>query len=279
MTSVRGADGLILAADSFNDTSESIVVLLHGGGQTRHSWARTAAGLAALGYRVLTVDQRGHGDSQWARDGRYTAAHFASDLVHLAGDLPSRPVVVGASLGGQAALLAAGRSDTLRGVVLADIGPRIRDIGADRIKAFMGSCPDGFDSLDDAADHISRFTGRARPADLSGLAKVLRPRAGGGLRWHWDLRFLDGAPWARSAEGAVALVEATRRLRVPVLLIRGEHSEIVTVEDAAEFLELAPTAQVVTIPGARHMLAGEDNAVFSGELERFLSGIDWSGDT
>ena len=101
-----GAGGLELRADAFGDRSGPTVLLLHGGGQTRHSWGGTARLLAERGWRAVAVDLRGHGESAWAPDGRYSIDDFAADVVAVAGALGQRPVLVGASLGGVAALVA-----------------------------------------------------------------------------------------------------------------------------------------------------------------------------
>src|SRR6266540_6176398 len=98
--------GVRLAADARGETGDPIVLLFHGGGQTRHSWHGTADALAAAGWYAISVDLRGHGDSEWSADGSYDAMNFADDVLAVVAQLPSRPALVGASLGGVASLLA-----------------------------------------------------------------------------------------------------------------------------------------------------------------------------
>ena len=76
----RGATGLAIAADVGGDPSGPPVILLHGGGQTRHSWGTAFRALAAVGFHVINLDARGHGDSAWAPDGDYTLPALAADL-------------------------------------------------------------------------------------------------------------------------------------------------------------------------------------------------------
>ncbi|MCU4187416.1 alpha/beta hydrolase, partial [Acidiferrimicrobium sp. IK] len=97
--------GLTLVADRHPSAGESPpVVLLHGGGQTRHSWGRVARLLARSGYESWTVDLRGHGDSDWSSDGDYSMEAMADDLADICEQVGEAPVVVGASMGGLVAL-------------------------------------------------------------------------------------------------------------------------------------------------------------------------------
>src|SRR5690606_40599381 len=111
--------------------------------------------------------------------------------------LPRPPVLVGASLGGLASLVAVAESGeqerTARALVLVDVAHRIEDEGRDRIGAFMTGHLDGFASLEEAADAIAAYNPhRPRPKDLSGLAKNLRQREDGRWVWHWDPAFVQG---------------------------------------------------------------------------------------
>ena len=273
---VRGHDGLVLRADSWGADGAPPVLLLHGGGQTRHAWRATAQRLAVSGYRAVTADLRGHGDSEWAAGGDYRLDAFALDLVALAAALPSPPAVVGASLGGLSALLAEGEiaPGTTSAVVLVDVGPRLEPEGVARILGFMTANPDGFASLEDAADAIAAYLPhRPRPTDLGGLAKNLRLGADGRYRWHWDPAFLDGPRRAGSSHTPDRLLAASRALRVPTLLVRGRESDTLSEEAAREFLELVPHARYADVAGARHMVAGDRNDVFASAVIGFLDEV------
>ncbi|HEX5065997.1 MAG TPA: alpha/beta fold hydrolase, partial [Myxococcota bacterium] len=79
--SFRGADGVSLRADARGDASAPPVLFLHGGGQTRHAWGGSAAALARDGRYAITLDLRGHGESDWATgDAPYRLERFAADL-------------------------------------------------------------------------------------------------------------------------------------------------------------------------------------------------------
>src|SRR3954462_1191888 len=103
--------GVGLAANVYGEPGAPPVLLLHGGGQTRHAWGSAATAFAAAGRRAYSIDLRGHGNSDWSPDGAYGLARFAADVETVATGLYERPALVGASLGGLAALIAVGESE------------------------------------------------------------------------------------------------------------------------------------------------------------------------
>lgn len=269
-----GRDGIRLVGDSYGDPSAPPVVLLHGGGQTRHAWGDTGEALARAGFYAISLDQRGHGDSAWADDGDYRVDAFAADLTAVAASLHRPPAVVGASLGGMAALLAQAASEAplFSAVVLVDIAPRIEPAGVMRIVSFMTANPDGFASLEEAADAVAAFLPhRPRPSDLSGLSKNLRLGDDGRYRWHWDPRFITPARMEGPSVAFARLSRAARALRVPALLVRGRMSDVLSEEAAREFLEFVPHAELVDVASAAHMVAGDRNDRFTSAVVAFLT--------
>ena len=270
--------GLRIAADEWGDPRTLPVLFLHGGGQTRHAWGGAALAVAHAGFRAITMDHRGHGDSDWSPDGGYTTDSFVNDLREVVAQLDQPPFLVGASLGGIAALLAeAGSGKSLcRGIVFVDVTPRMELHGIKRVIAFMAARPDGFATLDEAADYVAGYLpDRPRPRDPSGLAKNLRLGDDGRYRWHWDPKLLELWNPARfdPEEGARIVVErmdAARRLTVPVLLVRGRMSDVVSEQGAREFLEAAPHAEYVDLAAAGHMVAGDRNDPFTGAVVDFV---------
>ncbi|MGW5517835.1 alpha/beta fold hydrolase [Nocardia africana] len=269
-------DGITLVADHWRADGDApgTVVLLHGGGQTRHSWQRTGARLAENGWHAVAVDARGHGDSDWAADGDYAITAHARDVVAAAGALAGPVVLVGASMGGLAALVAQGDHPRLaRALVLVDITPKSEPAGVDRITAFMRDGLAGFDSLDAAAAAVAAYNPhRPRPARPDGLRKNLRLRDSRWY-WHWDPRILsdrDNGPdragvreqWAR---------DAARRISVPTLLLRGDRSDVVGDDGVRDLLALIPGARHIDVAGAGHMVGGDDNDVLTGGLLEFLT--------
>jgi pimeloyl-ACP methyl ester carboxylesterase len=279
----RGRDGNLLVGDATGDPSDPPVVLLHGGGQTRHSWGTTLGNLGAHGWRAYSIDLRGHGDSEWAQDGDYTLDALAGDVLAIARSLDEPPALVGASLGGIASMAAIGEhpDETIaRALVLVDVAPRIEEAGRNRIGEFMiEHMESGFGSLDEVADAIQRYNPhRPRPTNLGGLEKNLRKRSDGRWYWHWDPEFimgrLGGPDETRSSlVDPTRLQAAARALRVPTLLVRGRQSDLLSKEGAREFLELVPQASFVDVSGAGHMVAGDRNDVFNDAVVAFLDEV------
>jgi pimeloyl-ACP methyl ester carboxylesterase len=281
----KGASGNTLVGDVYGEEGWP-VLLLHGGGQTRHAWKKTGELIAQMGRVAYAVDQRGHGDSEWVADGAYQYTDFAADARVLADTLAersgARPVVVGASLGGMAALLAnsrGGRDETqhFSALVLVDITPRVDIDGVAKIQGFMRAhSREGFGSIAEAADAVATYLPhRPRPRSHEGLKKNLRLHADGRWRWHWDPRFIDGNRriGAGSEEIVVALVAAAKNVTIPALLMRGASSELVQEEHARDFLKLVPHARYVDVSGARHMVAGDRNDQFAKAIEGFLKSL------
>lgn len=281
--SLPGSEGITLAADVGGPTDGPTVVLLPGGGQTRHSWAGTWRALAQSGWRVWALDLRGHGESDWAPGGNYRVEAFAADIDSVARSLPRPPVLVGASLGGISSLLAVGeapdQTDFVRGLVLVDIAHRLEMAGTERIGSFMTGSLDGFATLEEAADAISAYKShRPRTKDLSGLAKNLRQRDDGRWIWHWDPAFVQGRfgspdETRAAAAGLPRLEQAVESLRVPTLLVRGRSSDLLSQEGADDFLARAPHAEFADVGGAGHMVVGDRNEVFNQAILGFLDRI------
>lgn len=271
--SFQAADGLSLVGDAWGEESARPVVLLHGGGQTRHAWSGTAEGLAREGWYAIALDLRGHGDSDWHPDGRYSFEAFADDVACVCHESRTPPVLVGASLGGLASLMAIARNEesVASALVLVDVATRLESAGVERIMSFMQASPDGFASLDEAADSIAAYMPhRPRPRDPSGLAKNLRLHSDGRYRWHWDPHFVHGEDRPGAGLDPAVLDRAAESLSIPTLLVRGRMSDILSAEGAQHFLEQVPSARFVDVSDAGHMVAGDRNDVFTAAVSDFL---------
>lgn len=268
------ADGLSLIADICGEASGDPVIFLHGGGQTRRSWKASLPVVAQLGYRAIAYDARGHGESDWSADGDYRLQIFARDLAGVIAQLERKPIVIGASLGGITALLMAGEVShpTISGLVLVDVAPRINPAGVDRILRFMGESPNGFASIDEAADAVARYNpARPRPAKTDGLATSLRER-NGRFYWHWDPAFLDQRSEGRAAlDGRLAV--AAGAIDVPCMLVHAGLSDVVTADEVAHLRQLMPHVRYVDVPAAGHMVAGDANDVFNTAIVDFLASL------
>lgn len=266
-----GSNGITLAADAWGDPNGPLIVLQHGGGQTRHAWKNVGETLGRAGYFAIAFDARGHGDSDWATDGVYGQDVMVEDLCCVLEALDrKRPVLVGASMGGGTSLVAIGEDRVdATALVLVDIAPRVETEGVQKISAFMRHKPEGFDSLEEVAVAIGNYQPhRKPPKDLAGLAKNLRLGLDGKYHWHWDPRFLIGP---REMEKRMVRLEAcSSALRLPALLVRGGLSDVLSEDGAQHFLALCPQCEYVNITGAGHMVAGDRNDVFGTAVIEFL---------
>jgi pimeloyl-ACP methyl ester carboxylesterase len=270
-------DGLELAADLYGEETDPPVLMLHGGGQTRHAWGGAASTFAGSGRFAISIDLRGHGHSDWSPDGVYTMDRFAGDVHTIASSLGRPPALIGASLGGLSSLAAVGESPTQLAtcLVLVDVAPRVETEGRVKIQSFMRGGMRGFDTLEDAADSIAAYLPhRPRPSNLDGLKKNLRQRGDGRWYWHWDPRWLGNNEGVDGQGGLVRherLCAAARNVSVPTLLVRGRMSDIVSDESVRELQELIPHAEVVDIADAGHMVAGDKNDVFNEAVIDFVN--------
>ena len=270
--------GITVEFDLWGKIKRDAILLLHGGGQTRHSWNATAEKITQVDGCAITMDLRGHGDSDWSHEGDYELSDFSEDVAFLIDTLEIQPSLVGASLGGLVGIYLEGRYSpgSISALVLVDIVPNINVLGAEKIKDFMlEHSKTGFSSLSEVSDILSEYNPhREKSSDLEGLKKNLRKR-GEKWFWHWDPLFISSErgkenPDMRNPE---LLNELCSNISVPMLLVRGKLSDLVTEIQVREFLERFPEASFADVSGAGHMVVGDKNDAFANEVIEFLNHI------
>jgi len=272
------SDGVMIVGEAWGRPENPPILFAHGGGQTRHAWTKVARSTANTGWRALAVDLRGHGNSGWSPDGDYTYRRFAEDIAAIAKSMTSPPVIVGASFSGNCAILAVATATQplARALVIVDVTPRIERAGHDRIISFMERHLDeGFASPDDAAAAIAEYNpDRVRRPNVANLRRNLRLGQDGRYHWHWDPKTVRGERNAQMTPALSAeLWTAARGVTVPLLLIRGRESDIVTDEAVRDFRQAVPHAEFHDIEGASHMIVGDRNDVFTAHLSDFLTRV------
>jgi len=265
------SDGITLVGEIFGPDDAPLVLLLHGGGQTRHAWSGSVARLTADGFAVARHDARGHGDSGWAPDKDYSMAAQGRDVAAVVRTLGRPVALVGASMGGIGALLATTLvADLVRALVLVDIVPRFAKGGVERVRAFMQAHPEGFADTAEAAAAVSAYNPNRPPSKTpDGLMRSLRQHPDGRLRWHWDPAVVGHAPGA-DVEQMLSAALAGLSPALPLMLVSGAQSDVVDAEAAAEFRRQAPQAEVISVDRAGHMVAGDRNDAFGDAISRFL---------
>ncbi len=277
---IEGADGLTLHVLEWSREGVPLV-LLHGGGNEAHLWDDFAPCVAPH-YRVLAVDQRGHGDSDWDPQGRYDADSMADDLekVLLAFAI-ERFVLVGFSMGGRAGMIFAGRHpERLAGLVLVDIGPELDGRGRMRIgKEMMEQQSPLFGSIEEYARLLSRNYPAGSPEALRRMAKYgLRQRADGLYELKSDpkLRSDRGDPEAaRLQEEALTqrMWDALAKLPCPTLVVRGAASDILSPEIADRMVdEVLQNGRLAVVPQAAHSVATDNPKGFEEAVGAFVLG-------
>lgn len=270
-TTELGGFGGGLVADVYGAPSAPTVLLLHGGGQTRHAWGRTAESLALGGWRAIALDLPGHGDSGWSANGDYRIEVLAELMCHIWREAGSPLAVVGASLGGLISMAAVGRADAppIAALVLVDIAPRMEEAGVARIVKFMRAYPGGFATLEEAAQHVAAYRGRPVDRRVEGLKKNLPFNERGRWVWHWDPMLLSEGNHNHRRD-ADAYEKALQGLSAPTLLVRGQRSDVISDAGARAFVQTVPGARYVNLQGAGHMVAGDANDAFTASVVAFL---------
>jgi pimeloyl-ACP methyl ester carboxylesterase len=248
-----------------------VVVLLHGGHQSAHAWDLVSLALARE-YRVLALDQRGHGDSEWARDVDYSNHTMALDAEAFIAALGlDRPVLVGHSMGGRNAMLLAHRAQVaLRGLVIVDIGPEISDKGREAIGGFVRANEE-FDDLEAFVANVRKYDPYRPRAHIERTVKynmLQRP----------DGKYISKCDPAPRRLGLLAgrrlqdnlTLEAVGELRLPTLVLRGETSNILEADAAERFRDALPQGELVTVPACGHNVASQNTKGFLEVLEPFL---------
>lgn len=268
-----GAGGIRLAASLAASGDRPMVLLAHGGGQTRLTWRRTMAALDRAGFSSVAIDLRGHGESAWADEGLYRISDFAWDLLCVADAIGARPHLIGASLGGLAGIVAEGdlRPGSFASLTLIDVTPTMDPAGVSRIVGFMRAhAQAGFASREDAAAAIGDYLPhRRRRGPSEGLKKYLRHCEDGRYRWHWDPGFLSQMD-VRQIFDHAQIQLAADNLPLPLHLVRGGASDLIKPEAADAFRRRLPHMTYTNVAGAGHMVVGDDNEIFSGAVIRFL---------
>lgn len=267
------AEGLTIVGNVAGNPEASSVILLHGGGQTRHSWSGAMRQLVTDGYHVINYDARGHGDSDWAEDGDYSHPAHSRDLMAVLETVSGPVALVGASMGGMTSFYTVGkeRPTNVQALVMVDITLRTARSGSEKIKRFMSANQDGFASLDEAAEAVAAYNPqRPRPSDPSGLMKNLRRRDDGRFYWHWDPRMLSTSPRSEPPEANALLETVAPDVTIPTLLVRGSLSDIVDNEGVAAMRAAVPQTEIYEVAGAGHMVAGDRNDAFNLGVMGFL---------
>ena len=263
------ANGLRFHYLEWGDPANPTVLMLHGASQQGHSWDFISLPLSP-DYHVLALDQRGHGDSDWAPDGDYTLDAMVGDLdglipvLGLDGGPSTGPGfhLMGHSMGGRNSFVWASRHPgALRSLTIVDTGPETVARGRQRIQQFR-ELPDNLDTLEEFADRVQEYTGRTREQVLGALKYSIRQGPDGKWTWKYDRVMRErGRPSAGSGENSwppERLWECWRRIDCPTLVTRGDRSDIFSDDTMQRMGREIADCVTVTVPNAGHLVQGDN---------------------
>ncbi len=247
-------------------------VCLHGGAQTAHSWDNFAPVMQG-DYHVYALDQRGHGDSNWAPDGDYSRQTQSEDVAAFVSALGLSPfILAGLSMGGINAITYTARyPESVRALIIVDVGPEIEARGRENIQSFISGI-DELDSFEAFVERAHRFNPRRSLENLrQRLSHNLKQLPSGKWTWKFDQKRLGAG--GRSGIGPEGLWEDVRKIRCPTLIIRGGESDILAPEAAERLRAAIPNSRVTVVPGAGHSVMGDNPAGFATAVREFLRTI------
>ena len=265
--------GLSLHYADWGAHASPAVLLLHGFAQSGRSFDFVSLALCER-FRVVALDLRGHGDSDWSPSSDYRRSSHVADVETVVDELGLAPVaIVGLSLGGTIGyLLAASRPQLLRALVIVDIAPRVETAGARRVRGFVEG-RDSFTSLEEMVSSVRSFRpGRTEEQLRGSVLRNARRLPDGTYTWKYDpaMRRPEARPKAGPEEEAL-LWDALKAIACPTLVVRGAESDIVSPASITEMVRNIPNAQGVEVPRAGHLVPGDNPAGFIGAIGPFLS--------
>jgi pimeloyl-ACP methyl ester carboxylesterase len=248
------------------------IVLLHGGHQSAHSWDLVSLHLAQH-YRVLALDQRGHGDSEWVRDAAYANQEMALDAAAFIAALRlERVILIGHSMGGRNAMLLT-RNDAalLRALVIVDVGPEVSERGRQVVAGFVRDNEE-FDDLEHFVRNVQRYDPYRSRAHIERTVKYnMLQRADGKFVSKCDAtpRRLGLVRGSGPLENVT--LQEVRAFGLPVLVVRGANSAILTADAAERLRDALPSGTLVTVPDCGHNVHGQNTKGFIEAVTAFLA--------
>ena len=251
------------------------ILLLHGFAQTCHSWDFVALGFSD-DYHVIVLDQRGHGDSDWAPDGDYSPETQQKDISAVVEALGLEGfVLMGLSMGGRNSFTyAANNPGKVRALVIVDAAPQNMRQGTDNIRNFVQQ-EDELESVDAFVERVLRFNPRRDPQQVRGsILHNLKELPNGNWTWKYDSALRrPGRRMGSDPETEKRLWGYLETLQCPTLLVRGGASDIVAMDTADRMSQAIPNSTLATIEGAGHLVMGDSPSGFQNAVTQFIASL------
>lgn len=261
---------LRLSYTEWGDRGLPAVVLLHGFAQTSHAWDLITLGLADR-FHLISLDQRGHGDSEWATDGDYSLETQQNDLDEFIKSLGVSGInLVGLSMGGRNAYVFASRNPHLiSNLVVVDTGPNGMRSGRSRIRNFV-TMPDELDTFEEFVERVHFYVPqRSLDQIRNSLLNNIRQMENGKWTWKYD-RLLRDPNYRRQAASQDQLWAYWESVKCPSLIIRGGNSDVLTSETVAEMTSRNPFSESAVVLESGHLVPGDNPAGFLRVIRPWL---------
>ena len=256
----------------WGDPTLPTLLLLHGGNQSAHSWDLVSLHLADR-FHILALDQRGHGDSEWARDADYSSNAMASDASAVLEELNIASVtVIGHSMGGMNTMrLAVDEPHRSDRIVLVDIGPELSDQGTKSIRSFVTENRE-FDDVEHFVQSVQKYDPYRSREHIERTVKYnLLQRADGKYVSKRDHGPRLATTRTQREQSDLFSLQDAASITQPTLLIRGADSNVLTADAAQRFADALPNGQLVTVPDSGHNVHGQNTVGFLQALVPFLN--------
>ena len=262
-------NGLNLHYLEWGDPGKPTILMLHGIQQQAHSWDFISLPLS-VDCRVIAVDQRGHGDSDWSPDGDYSTDAYVGDVQNLVVALGLKNFhLMGHSMGGRNSLAWASQNPgVLKSLTIVDTGPETQRRGSDRIQRFR-ELPDELDTLEEFAQRVMEYTGRSREQTLGALKYSIRQRDDGKWTWKYD-KVIRTRGFRAPAWTSEQLWEGWRKIDCPALVVRGARSDIFADETMQRMASEHYDCTTVTVSNAGHLVQGDNPPEFLSAVRELL---------
>ena len=266
------ANGLRFHYLEWGEPGKPDMLLLHGFAQTCHSWDFVALSLCDR-FRVIALDQRGHGDSEWAADGDYSPETQQEDLHAIVESIGLEDfVLMGLSMGGRNSFTyAANHPEKIRALVVVDSAPETERAGTSRIRRFA-SQDDELDSVDAFVERVMAYNHRRDPQQVRGsIMHNLKQLPSGKWTWKYDRRLRSpDRNMGRDPQTAQRLWGYVESLRCPTLVVRGGESDVLAMDTASSMHERIPNGRLTTVEKAGHLVPGDNPSGFEKAVLEFL---------
>ena len=260
----------------WGDTSNPVIVMLHGFAQQAHSWDFVALAFADR-YRVIAIDQRGHGDSDWAKDGDYTPETQQIDIQGIVEELKlDEFILMGLSMGGRNSFTyAANNPEKVKALIIVDAGPENVRAGTQNIRTFVEQ-EDELDSIDAFVERVIKYNPRRDPIQIRGsIVNNLKQLPTGKWTWKYDKLLRSAGRMGRKQEPEVTdrLWKYVESLSCPTLVGKGDRSDVIAAGTADQMHKRIPGGKIAIVENAGHLVMGDNPSGFERAVTTFIQGI------